>query len=1366
MADLILTSTITAGAAGAGAQPPQDFNNVKDGNPLTYCQFHAGGAGGSLPERWITAAFAGGAKWIDRFTVLTTGDIEGKLATASTPSPPNQYVRFKYSTDGSSFADLTVTKISDDGNLPALETYQINGGPVLASHVRLYAAGKGFNNIWSGMNVYTWATPEAAAPSTDLECSFTATPTSGPAPLTVDFEDLTTGDPPPTSWLWDFGDGATSTLQDPTHEYAAPGAYTVTLTASRAGGSPDECNATIVDVVEVTDATAWDIYDAGALMGPKIATLEHASGRWIRSELHGLGEGGFTINRHATEATEAILAEGNMVKVRIEDCGPDYIDGFFLPGEGDYTLLSSRGGKGQEKLVFRGPGALAYLDRARMTRCAFSIEDTLTGTWTELWKTKDVGQPVGAAFDPAEPGYVYVGSGAARKVRKVDQTTREVVSSSPALWSGTTKYLGGISFDPDDSTILWALEIPWLAGSTANTKIRKVRRSDWAILDTFDLGSAIKLTDIRVDGDFIWTPRYDNNVIQQRSKATGAVVDSSTITFRGKVQQKPNGIAINTTSGQLAYWFGGDSGGGTGRALLADTSDPWTITGVQKTTGISAFGGEWYSVGADQFLVAVSYTEGRTWKYQLTDAVAACADDSGVFHPEQVAPGALAWRVVVEITHFDRPSQPCPELSWDFTETHDSNGTAWPARTSTEEFTWRVGDRAYSDVLARLIPAGVTFDLDVNTMTLHAYVDAGFGTDRTSATFTAGKVRFQEGTNLAVNGDLGRRDNRGQPDTDLTVLGDGAYGAATLAGRYVREGFLQVSGPTTEAVLDAIGDDELARQRLVSDALGFETLWASNELAGRYIPKLHYWKGDLVTVDMVASEFAYNEEEVRIYGTLITERDGGWRAALDLGSAYKVPPPITSIPGDSSGGSGSGGGSSGGTTVVTSIPLTVSDGEDVNIPRVTKLIAEGVTSPEPGVAIFPSSQTSGDATLRELPDVEAEAIADGQAIVWDAAAEQFIAELGGAMLLKNVISPAQLTADQNDYSPTDWATASAMRLSTDASRAVTGFAAPSPARARAVLVSNVGAEALVLANQSASSVADNRIITGTGADLTVAADSSVLLVYDETTERWRVIGGSGGGGGPVAAEDVTYDPTTSGLTATDAQAAIDELNAAIVAGGIPGTIVDGKGELIVGTAADMVDNLAVGANGSALIAASGEATGLKWRLNNDAAAAAPTVNDDSGDGYAVGSRWLDTTNDVEYVCLDATVGAAVWRLDTATRTRVYEFTVAAGATHTIPDGSVPRQASGLLFCNGTDGNALFGWYRDGTFNAINGTATPTLSGAAPNIFFRLATFSAGATGFSIYLSSNVAGATINIKNNNAYPRNFRLFLFAEPGNLA
>ena len=49
---------------------------------------------------------------------------------------------------------------------------------------------------------------------------------------------------------------------------------------------------------------------------------------------------------------------------------------------------------------------------------------------------------------------------------------------------------------------------------------------------------------------------------------------------------------------------------------------------------------------------------------------------------------------------------------------------------------------------------------------------------------------------------------------------------------------------------------------------------------------------------------------------------------------------------------------------------------------------------------------------------------------------------------------------------------------------------------------------------------------------------------------------------------------------------------------------------------------------------------LKVKLD---ATTAPTVNNDVDEGYSVGSRWFDITNDEEYVCLDATDGAAVWQ---------------------------------------------------------------------------------------------------------------------------
>jgi serine protease len=76
--------------------------------------------------------------------------------------------------------------------------------------------------------------------------AFTGTPTSGTAPLTVNFTDQSTNGP--TSWAWTFGDGGTSTAQNPSHSYTSAGSYTVTLTATNAYGSDGETKTNYITV--------------------------------------------------------------------------------------------------------------------------------------------------------------------------------------------------------------------------------------------------------------------------------------------------------------------------------------------------------------------------------------------------------------------------------------------------------------------------------------------------------------------------------------------------------------------------------------------------------------------------------------------------------------------------------------------------------------------------------------------------------------------------------------------------------------------------------------------------------------------------------------------------------------------------------------------------------------------------------------------------------------------------------------------------------------------------------------------------------------------------------------------------------------
>ena len=75
--------------------------------------------------------------------------------------------------------------------------------------------------------------------------AFTADPTSGDRPLTVQFTDVSSGSI--ASWSWDFGDGYESSVQNPLHTYYFAGDHTVTLTVSGPSGSDTETTVIHVD---------------------------------------------------------------------------------------------------------------------------------------------------------------------------------------------------------------------------------------------------------------------------------------------------------------------------------------------------------------------------------------------------------------------------------------------------------------------------------------------------------------------------------------------------------------------------------------------------------------------------------------------------------------------------------------------------------------------------------------------------------------------------------------------------------------------------------------------------------------------------------------------------------------------------------------------------------------------------------------------------------------------------------------------------------------------------------------------------------------------------------------------------------------
>ena len=95
-----------------------------------------------------------------------------------------------------------------------------------------------------------------------LEANFYADTTVGSAPLTVQFWD--TSDGPPTGWSWDFGDGNTSTDQNPLHTYNYAGFYTVNLTVTNATTSNLVDYSDYISVDPITIPDALDIPTLGS----------------------------------------------------------------------------------------------------------------------------------------------------------------------------------------------------------------------------------------------------------------------------------------------------------------------------------------------------------------------------------------------------------------------------------------------------------------------------------------------------------------------------------------------------------------------------------------------------------------------------------------------------------------------------------------------------------------------------------------------------------------------------------------------------------------------------------------------------------------------------------------------------------------------------------------------------------------------------------------------------------------------------------------------------------------------------------------------------------------------------------------------
>ncbi len=210
-----------------------------------------------------------------------------------------------------------------------------------------------------------------------ITADFIGTPLTGEAPLTVDFTDLSTATNGIDTWSWTFGDGGTSSQQNPSYEYASEGTYTVSLTVTGPDGSDNETKTNYVtvtggpagDTIYVDDSGGLDSND-GLSWATAVKTiqtgLDKASDNWTVFVANGIYTGTTNKNLDFTGKAIHLKSVGGAANCII-DCKLDG-RGFYFDN-GETTAAEVDGFTIQNGQVSMGGGILCLDSDCTVANC-------------------------------------------------------------------------------------------------------------------------------------------------------------------------------------------------------------------------------------------------------------------------------------------------------------------------------------------------------------------------------------------------------------------------------------------------------------------------------------------------------------------------------------------------------------------------------------------------------------------------------------------------------------------------------------------------------------------------------------------------------------------------------------------------------------------------------------------------------------------------------------------------------------------------------------------------------------------------------------------------------------------------------------
>lgn len=252
--------------------------------------------------------------------------------------------------------------------------------------------------------------------------------------------------------------------------------------------------------------------------------------------------------------------------------------------------------------------------------------------------------------------------------------------------------------------------------------------------------------------------------------------------------------------------------------------------------------------------------------------------DDGLWHWPNNRYGSILERMYLEGVDPDRPDTPFPGLQTDFTYLTDSAGATFTAYTG--DYTQPIGTDGL-DTVADSIRLGLTV-LVKPYLTMQAF-QGDYGTDRHSASFASGKVRFVNAVN--IDSDLDRSLEPSAQVRKLIVQGSSQLPADfvivtdSTASADAGEAYLQYGITNDAGVLADAGAKNLALRKAQTNVFRFPTRPAHSPTTGFYVPSWpgdggDVWLGDTVTLVTGSGNLDVNMS-IRVAAIECQSRAGG-----------------------------------------------------------------------------------------------------------------------------------------------------------------------------------------------------------------------------------------------------------------------------------------------------------------------------------------------------------------------------------------------------------------------------------------------------------------------------------------------------------